>query len=58
MDVLPVKLAVIYVVFSSDNSDPSTIQPMKPLLALQVKIAVDPSVALIDVGVLMKSENK
>ena len=56
MDVLPVILAVISVVFSSDKSVPSTIQPIAPLLALQVKVAVDPSVVLIDMGVLIKSE--
>jgi len=29
---------------------------MEPLLALQVKVAVDPSVVLTDLGVLMKAE--
>lgn len=56
MDVLPVVVAVISVVFSSDKSVPSTIQPIAPLLALQLKVAVDPSVILIDMGVLIKSE--
>jgi len=51
-----VGLTVISVLFSSNNVDPLTIQLIEPLLALQVKVAVDPSVALTDVGVMMNSE--
>ena len=53
---VPVGLTVISVLFSSNNVDPLTIQLIEPLLALQVKVAVDPSVALTDVGVMMNSE--
>lgn len=52
MDVLPVVIAVI----SSVISSPSTNQPIPPLLALQLKVAVDPSVVLIDMGVQIKPE--
>ena len=48
-------LVVISVSFSSVIGDPLTIQPSKPVVALQVKVAVDPSVALTDVGVVMKA---
>jgi len=51
-----VGLTVISVLFSSNNVDPLTIQLIEPLLALQVKVAVDPNVALTDVGVMMNSE--
>ena len=51
-----VGLTVISVLFSSCNVDPLTIQLIEPLLALQVKVGVDPSVALTDVGVMMNSE--
>ena len=54
-NVLPSLLVVISLVFSSVNSDPLTIQIVPPLLTLQLKVAVDPSVALNDVGVLMKA---
>ena len=50
-DVLPTWMAVIFGVFSSNNKDPLTIQPTIPVVALQLKIAVDPSVALTDEGV-------
>jgi len=43
-------------VLSSGNVDPLTNQVIEPLLALQVKVAVDPSVVLTDLGVLMKAE--
>ena len=36
--------------------DPLTIHTIIPALALQLKVAVDPSVALTDVGVLTKAE--
>ena len=54
-NVLPSLLVVISLEFSSVNSDPLTIQPTKPLLTLQLKVAVDPSVALTDVGAMMKA---
>ena len=55
--VLPTWLADIFGVFSSDKSDPLTCQPIKPsVVILQLKVAVDPSVALTDVGVLSKPE--
>ena len=43
--------------FSADNSDPLTSQTTVALVALllQLKVAVDPSVALTDVGVLTKT---
>ena len=52
--VWPTWLAVIFCVFSSDNSDPLTCQPIKPVVTLHSKVAVDPTVALTDVGVLTK----
>ena len=44
--------------FSSVNGDPLTSQKAVPPVALllQLKVAVDPSVALTDVGVLRKTE--
>jgi len=48
-------LLVISGMFSSVNVDPLTVQTIEPPLALQVKLAVDPNVALTDVGVLMKA---
>ena len=44
--------------FSSVNRDPLTSQSYVTLvaLALQLKVALDPSVALTDVGVLVKAE--
>jgi len=56
LNVLAALLVVVSFVFSSVNSDPSTIQAITPVLALQLKVAVDPSVALTDVGVMMKAE--
>ena len=56
LNMLPTLLVVISLVFSSVNSDPLTIQAMTPVLALQLKVAVDPSVALTDVGVMIKAE--
>ena len=50
-----VGLTVISVLFSSCNVDPLIIQIIEPLLALQVKVAVDPNVALTDVGVMTKA---
>ena len=40
--------------FSCDNCDPLTSQPGWLVLTLQLKVAVDPSVALTDVGVVTK----
>ena len=56
MYVSPVPLDVISVTFSFVNGDPLTIQAIEPPLILQVKVAVDPSVALTDVGVLVIAE--
>ena len=44
--------------FSSVNGDPLTSQKVVPPVALllQLKVALDPSVALTDVGVLTKTE--
>ena len=53
---IPVGLALISTLSSSNNVDPLTIQLIEPLLALQEKVAVDPSVALTDVGGMMNSE--
>ena len=47
----PTWLAVICEVFSSDNKDPLTIQTTAPVVVLQLKVTVDPSVALTDEGV-------
>ena len=55
-DNMPTLLVVIAVVFNSGNVDPLTFQVIDPVLALQLKLAVDPSVALTDVGVLVKAE--
>ena len=52
--VWPTWLAVIFGAFRSDNSDPLTCQPIKPVVTLHSKVAVDPSMALTDVGVLTK----
>ena len=56
MDVSPAVTNVIFFTLSSGNVDPPTSQPRAPLLTLQLKMAVDPSVALTDVGVLVKAE--
>ena len=47
----PTWLAVISEVLSSDNKDPLTIHANVPVVALQLKVTVDPSVALTDEGV-------
>ena len=41
---------------SSVNNELLTVQPIVPELALQLKVAVDPSVALTDLGVFTKAE--
>ena len=53
-------LVVTSAVFRSDNSNPLIIQPMIPpvALVLQSKVAVDPSVAITEVGVLTKAETE
>ena len=51
-DVLPLELTVMYGVLSSLNGDPLTLQSIAPAVTLQLKVAVDPSVALTDEGVL------
>ena len=51
-DVLPLELTVMYGVLSSVNGDPLTSQLSVPAVTLQLKVAVDPSVALTDVGML------
>ena len=48
--------AVISAAFSTDKSDPLSIQATTPVVILQLKVAVDPSVALTDLGVLIISE--
>ena len=53
MDVLPVTVVVR---FSSDKYAPLTSQTITPPVALQLKVAVDPCVVLIDSGVLIKPE--
>ena len=55
-NVLPRKPIPIPPVLSSDKSDPLISQPTRPPVALQLKVAVDPSVALTDVGVLRNSK--
>ena len=54
--VLPLPVALISGVSSSVNSDPLSFQSIVPVVALQLKVAVDPSVALTDVGVATKAE--
>ena len=54
--LLPSSLVVISVVVSSSRVIPLISQPNNPVLILQLKVAVDPSVALTDVGVMMKAE--
>ena len=51
-DVLPLELTVMYGVLSSVNDDPLTSQSIMPVVTLQLKVAIDPSVALTDVGML------
>ena len=53
--MLPALVVAISLVYSSVNSDPLTIQAITPVLALQLKVAVDPSVAMTDVGVMMRA---
>ena len=50
-DVLPTWLAVIFGAFTSVLRNPLIIQPISPVATLQLKVAVDPSVALTDEGV-------
>ena len=53
-NVCPTWLAVTFGVFSRDNNDPLTIQPMNPVVELQWKVAVEPKIALTDVGLVIK----
>jgi len=53
--VLPLPLVDRNWESSSVNVDPLTSQPTRPPVALQLKVAVDPSVALTDVRVLTKA---
>ena len=53
-DTLPRVLAVISGLFSCCNCDPLTSQTIEPTVTLQLKVAVDPRMALNDVGVLTK----
>ena len=57
-NVLPLPVVLISGVSNSVNSEPLTIQEIVPVVALQVKVAVEPSVALTDVGVATKAGNK
>ena len=50
-DVLPILSVVISGGFSCDNGVPLTSQPGWLVVALQLNVAVDPSVVLTDVGV-------
>ena len=58
-NTLPILLVVISVVFlranSSVNNESLTVQPIVPKVALQLNVAIDPRVALTDVGVLTKA---
>ena len=57
-NVRPTVVVVISGVFSRDNNDPLIIQPITPVVELQWKVAVEPKVALMDVGVLTKAGYK
>ena len=57
-NIAPRLVAIIFELPSSDNSDPLTIQSIWPLVALQLKTTVEPSVALTDAGVLRKTGYK
>ena len=54
-NVRPTCVAVISGAFISDNKESLTIQATVPVVRLQLKVAVDPSVELTDVGVLIKA---
>ena len=53
-NVLPLLLVPIFDVLSCVSGVPLTIQTIMPVVSLQWKVAVDPSVALTDVGMLTK----
>ena len=57
-NVLPLLVALISGVTNSVNSDPLSLQTITPVVALQLNVAVDPRVALIDEGVVTKARNK
>ena len=50
-DAYPTWVMEIFGVFRSNNRVPLTIQTITPVVTLQLKVAVDPSVALTDEGV-------
>ena len=54
-NVCPILLIVISGLFSCSSGDPLTSQLSEPAVVLQLKVAVDPSVAFTDVGMLMKA---
>ena len=54
-NILPLLLVLIADEFSRVNGVALTIQTIMPEVALQLKVAVDPSVALTDVGVVTKA---
>ena len=54
--VFPLLLVVKFMEFSTVKRNPSTSQPTTPVVALQLKVAVDPSVALTDLGVISITE--
>ena len=54
-NIRPTCSALISGLGASDKSEPFIFQATTPVVTLQWKVAVDPSVALIDVGVLTNS---
>lgn len=58
VDVLLERLALISDsgLFKSGKVDPLTTQIIPPVLTLQLKVAVDPRVALTDVGMMVIAE--
>ena len=57
-NVLPLPVTLRPGVSNSVNSEPLSLQSIVPVVALQVKVTVGPSVALTDVGVVTKAGNK
>ena len=55
-DVIATWMNDISCLVISVNRVPLTIQPITPVVALQLKVVADPRVALTDVGVLIKAE--
>ena len=54
-NIFPTLLIVISDLSSCSSVDPLTSQLIEPEVVLQLKVAVDPRVALTDVGVLVKA---